>query len=397
MRFVALLLLLTVSTASPAAERFTGFDNFLSQYRGAPAEARGELVQSFLTWQQARGGFPVIEADGHVVFFYLGTGGEKQVRLIGEFRLRSFHGVAWDEVGEALERAVEGGEVFFKRRQFEKDARLDYKFVIDGTQKHDPLNPRALDSGIVGTVSELAMPGYVPPAEVVAREEVPKGTLHVLTEEWATPKVTVYLPANYDASRRYRTVYTADGSAWINHVRLPTILDNLIAAGELEPLIAVMIDPTADRSGWYQFNPEYLAYLEKVVAYVDSHYPTRPRAEDRLHIGTSAGGRITLYVGLERPRLFQNLALLSPSLMGSPSYYEPYFSRRKRPHPKLRIWLSAGTYEGYIHQDTQLMDTYFKSTGLKPKTVYTHQGHSFGAWRFVTADMLKHFFRAKRD
>jgi hypothetical protein len=38
-RFVALLLLLTVSTASPAAERFTSFDSFLSQYRKAPAEA----------------------------------------------------------------------------------------------------------------------------------------------------------------------------------------------------------------------------------------------------------------------------------------------------------------------------------------------------------------------
>jgi enterochelin esterase family protein len=390
-----LWLVLTASSASPASDGFTGFDGFVSQYRAAPAESRQALAQAFITWQQARGGFPIIEADGRVVFFYLGTGQEKDVRLIGEFRPKNFHNLYWDEAGEAMERVDERGGVFFKRFQFEQDARLDYKLVIDGEKKPDPLNPRVIDSGIVGEVSELAMPAYTPPQEALARDGVPKGTLHVVSEAWATPKVTVYLPASYDASKRYRTVYTADGSAWINLVRLPTILDNLIAEGAIEPVIAVLIDPAEDRGSWYQFNSGYLAYLEKVVAYVDSHYPTRARAEDRLHIGTSAGGRITLYVGLERPQLFRNLAMLSPSLAGSPSYYEPYFSRRKRPDPRLRIWLSAGTYEGVIHRDTELMDTYFKSTGLKPKTVYAHQGHSFGAWRYVAGPMLKHFFRAK--
>jgi enterochelin esterase-like enzyme len=397
MRPVALLLLcLALSTTSLASEPFAGFDDFLSQYRAAPVESRGELARSFIEWQRARGGFPIIEADGNVVFLYLGTGQEKDVRVVGDFRPRKFS-VYWDPSGEPMSRADERGELFFKRLPLEKDARLDYKLAINGEQKPDPLNPRQYDNAVSGVVSELPMPAYVPSRDAVAREDVPKGTLHVLDEPWATPKVTVYLPARYDASKRYPAVYTADGSAWLHHMRLPTILDNLIADGRLEPVIAVMIDPTEDRSGWYQFNPDYLTYLEKVVASVDSHYATRARAEDRLHLGTSAGGRITLYVGLERPRLFRNLAMLSPSLGGSPAYYEPYFSRRKRPDPKLRIWLSAGSYEGFIHQDTQVMDTYFKSVGLKPRTVYTHQGHSLAAWRDLTSDVLQHFFRAKPD
>ncbi|MFL5357333.1 alpha/beta hydrolase-fold protein [Archangium sp.] len=396
MRPVALLLLLlTVPSPSSADERFTGFDSFVSQYREAPADSRKELVQSFIAWQQARGGFPLIEADGSVVFFFQGSGQEKDVRVIGDFKQRTFS-VAWDEAGEALSRASESGEVFFKRLEFEQDARLEYRFIVDGAQKPDPLNPHTLDNGVIGMVSALEMPAYKEAPEVAVREDVPKGTLTMLAEAWATPKVTVYLPANYEASKRYPVVYTADGSAWINYLKLPTVLDNLIADGAIEPVIAVMIDPAADRSSWYQFNPEYLAYLEKVVAYVDGHYPTRPRAEDRLHLGSSAGGRCSLYVGLERPGLFRKLAMLSPSLAGAPSYYEPYFSRRKRPDPKLRIWMSAGSYERYIHEDTRLMERYFKETGLKPRVVYTHRGHSLGSWRSLSVDVLKFFFPAER-
>jgi hypothetical protein len=90
--------------------------------------------------------------------------------------------------------------------------------------------------------------------------------------------VTIYLPPGYDAARDYSTLYTADGSAWVDYIGLPTILDNLIAAGAIEPVVAVLIDAAADRSAWYHFNADYLEYLKRVVTYVDDHYATRERA-----------------------------------------------------------------------------------------------------------------------
>ena len=71
-------------------------------------------------------------------------------------------------------------------------------------------------------------------------------------------------------------------------IGLPPILDNVIADGTVAPLIAVIVDSAPDRGDWYQFNPLYLAYLERVVAYVDEHYPTRRRPDARLHLGSSA-------------------------------------------------------------------------------------------------------------
>ena len=130
--------------------------------------------------------------------------------------------------------------------------------------------------------------------------------------------------------------------------------------------------------------------------YVDSQYSTLANPEGRLHTGTSAGGAITLYVGFERPQLFRNLALLSPSLAGPPHYYEPYFSGRKRPDSKLQIWLSAGTHEPHVYQDALTMEAYFIRSETKLKTSYTHEGHSFGAWRRAAQEMLVHFFESSR-
>jgi hypothetical protein len=341
-----LLLLLALLPRVVIAQDFAGFDDFLGRYKASGVEVSA-LTRSFTEWQRERGGFPIVTADGGVVFVYFGTGKETDVRLTGDFHPRSFFDVYWDPAGEAMERV---GSMFYARRTFESDARLDYAFMVDGKSTPDPLNPRTLFSGTGnGTVSELVLPGHRLPTDAIARSGVPQGTLEVVGEPWAIPKVTVYMPPAYESTKTYPTLYTADGSAWVDLIRLPAILDNLIAAHAIEPVMAVMIDAAKDRTAWYSYNPEYLTYLQRVVTYVDRRYATRPSADARLHAGTSAGGRASMYVGFEMPAVFHNVALLSPSLTAPLYYYEPYFSGRLRPDATLRVWLSAGTYEGSIH------------------------------------------------
>ena len=89
--------------------------------------------------------------------------------------------------------------------------------------------------------------------------------------------------------------------------------------------------------------------------------------------------------------------MLSPSLSltSRPQYFEPYLSGRVRPHDQLRIWMSAGTYEAYIHQDVQDMQAYCERIGLPTRTLCVHRGHSFGAWREAAIEAVKYFFPAK--
>ena len=403
-------LLLTAVVALKAAgpeSRVTtpsGFEDFARRYRDAAPNKRADLAQTFIEERRSLGGFPIVESDNTVVFLYVGQGTEQNVSLVGDFRTRSFNSPYWNEAGESLSRIVPDAPVFFRRMKIEPDARLDYQFAVDGKYALDVLNRRTLVSGAAPsrggdgeTASELVMPGYRSSPATAVRDDVQRGRVSVIDEPWATPRVTIYLPPGYDAARKYPVVYTADGRQWRDFMGLPTILDNLAADRTIEPVIAVMIDSAKDRNDWYLFNPAYLEYVERVVDYVDRHYSTRVGPQFRLHVGSSAGGRVGLYVGLERPGLFSDVALMSPSLTAPPHYYEPYFSGRKRPDRRLKVWLSAGTYEGYIHADTQLMERYLRKAGLSVKAVYTHEGHSFGAWRNLAPAMLAHFFPPKRE
>jgi enterochelin esterase-like enzyme len=397
--------LATTEAPAPAAEPFGGFDDFKATYLKLTMLERFELTKLFVTWQEKRGGFPIIEADGSVVFVYVGKPQDEAVRVIGDFRTKSFNSVYWDEAGEPLLTLghrvplAPGVPVFWKRMKFEPDARLDYQFVVDGKYLPDPGCPRTIVSGAAPSrtgkgelASELVMPGYRQSSAVAPRNDVPHGSVVSVKEGWATPKVAIYLPPGYDGNKTYPVMYTADGQQWRDVIGLPAILDNVIADGKVEPMIAVMIDSAADRVEWYMFNPSYLAYLEKVVAYVDGHYSTRPRPEARLHAGSSAAGRAGLQVGLARPDLISNLALLSPSLISPPHHLEPFFSGRKRPDRRLKIWLSAGTYEGYIYVDAQLLERQLRKTGVRVSVRYTHEGHSFGTTRNLVPDVLAYFF-----
>lgn len=211
MRKLIVLLLLIYSLCF--GEKFQSFDDFLSQYERVAATERAELVQSFVKWQQSRGGFPLIEQDGNVLFIYFGNGNEKEVRLVGDFRTRNFYNVYWDEKGEAMSSAEQATPLFYKRLRFEKDARLDYKFLVDGKYITDPLNPRVIESGIapasqnepVAIASQLVMPDSAS-TEFENGKNISQGKLIVIEEEWARPKVTIYLPPGYDGSKKYRVL-----------------------------------------------------------------------------------------------------------------------------------------------------------------------------------------------
>ena len=186
--------------------------------RAADAAKRGELARSFVEGRRSRDGFPLVEPGGNVVFLYFGAGGEREVHLLGDFRTSGFHSVYWDGRGEPMIRAAADAPLFFARRRLEEDARIEYQFLVDGERRTDPLNPLTAPSGIaksggLETVSALVMPGYRVRPELAPREGVAHGEVHVLDETLGQPRVMVYLPPAYDATKRYLVLYTADGAA----------------------------------------------------------------------------------------------------------------------------------------------------------------------------------------
>jgi hypothetical protein len=199
---IRLVLIISALPGLSYGQTISIFDDFLRRYEAAPVSAKAQLMQSFIDRQRKSGGFPITEADGTVIFVYVGASGERDVRLTGDFRQKSFSDVYWDTVGEPMARV---GSVFYYRHKFETDALLDYKFIVDGKDLRDPLNARTIVSGTGGgEVSELVMPRHSSFSTATTQDGTAHGTLHVLEEAWAKPKVTIYMPPGYDECRKYK-------------------------------------------------------------------------------------------------------------------------------------------------------------------------------------------------
>ncbi len=87
-------------------------------------------------------------------------------------------------------------------------------------------------------------------ADSQPKSDVPKGTLtrHVLAPGKFFPgtphNYQLYVPAQYDPSRPMPFMIFLDGSGYAGDgVRVPVVLDNLIARGEVPPMLAMFIDP----------------------------------------------------------------------------------------------------------------------------------------------------------
>lgn len=201
--------------------------------------------------------------------------------------------------------------------------------------------------------------------------------------------VFVYLPPQYAAEpdRRFPVFYLHDGQNLIDPQtsyipgrtwRADQAADGTNAAGQAAPVILVGIantglrrmaeyTPTRDfRMGGGEGAQYGRLLVEEVKPFIDAHYRTLPGPATTGLGGSSLGGLITLYLGLQYPGTFGLLAVLSPSIWWDHRSVLTFVQAAK-PKPNLRIWLDIGTGEGARHvRDTQLLNRLLVHDGWQP-------------------------------
>lgn len=384
------LLLCSMSTIPTEARvqsyEFVNFTDFLSQYGAASSEDKTLVIVAYIEWQELNGGFPAIQNDTNVVFIYYNSGGaSSSCDVTGDF-------TGWSTNGASMTQLATDVNFFYREMVFDPTARLDYKFILSGSNWIlDSRNPNTVSGGF-GPNSELSMPHFIQPTAIIFREEIDHGTVTTLPEPWTSPRVKVYLPPNYNASLSYPSIYTSDGSEYITLGSAVTILDNLIADQIIDPVIAVFIDPYGDRIDWYNCNSSYLDYLDGLVSFIDGNYSTKVAATARLHLGDSMGGLVSAYVALERPDIFKLVGSHSGAFWVGSTYNISGKYETANVSLDLKMWFSAGTYEPTIISDTYLLANYSLSHGWLTEAIYLYEGHSWGSWRHTMDDMLTYFF-----
>jgi len=235
--------------------------------------------------------------------------------------------------------------------------------------------------------------------------------------------VSVYLPPQYELEpeRRFPVFYLHDGqnlfdprTSYIpDHTwRAGETADRLNASGEAEPIILVGIantglrrmaeyTPTRDyRMGGGEGRQYGRLIVEELKPWIDNAFRTQSAGETTGLGGSSLGGLITLYLGLECPRVFGRLAVLSPSIWWDQRSILNIVAAAV-PKPALKIWLDIGTAEGLRHvRDTELLNRRLIHLGWKPHVDLEFEKveggfHSEDAWAARFDKVLKFLFPAR--
>ncbi|MBM7846312.1 alpha/beta hydrolase [Herpetosiphon giganteus] len=278
-------------------------------------------------------------------------------------------------------------------------ARIDYRFGVGGGGGliNDPRNSTVVPSSM-GLNSELRMPEYVTPTEIISRSDVPKGTLEELGDYYTeisktTHQLHVYLPPNYDPAKQYPSVYFQDGDDYQNYAFTPTILDNAIADQILPPLIAVFVKPSREqgRQRDYDLNDAYSEFFAtELVPMIDSKYSTINDPKQRVVVGDSYGGLISLYLALQYPEVFG--AVVNQSGFVSRQNGRLLTLMSIQPPVNARIVTVVGTYEtciggpvtgdecNFLEGNRTLRDI-LVGAGVELNYAEYPQGHAWAFWR----------------
>lgn len=367
-----------------ATREWTSFNDFLTTIYQTPNDERQALVDSFLIWAEAQTGIPYIEDT--TAFFLYTSAGNPSVQLAGDFN-------AWSPGNSSLS-PVGYTNLYYRAETFELDARLDYKFVLNGSSWIlDPRNPNTCAGGY-GPNSELAMPWYEQPDEIL-EHDIPHGTIESFTfndeTQGRSRTVWVYLPPGYEVSAdSFRTAYFHDGADYINLAFPNNVLDYLIHNQEIPPIIAVFVDPT-NRMTEYAYDDNFLSmFVNELVPHIDTNYRTLTDAHDRAILGPSLAGMSALYFTLMEPDVFANAAAYSPAIWGQ--YGAVVGMYADSAILDVKIYVDGGTYEGSFESAMLPFAMSLQDAGWESIWNVWHEGHSWGAWRAHLDESLKYFW-----
>lgn len=173
--------------------------------------------------------------------------------------------------------------------------------------------------------------------------------------------IIVWLPPGYEKERerRYPVLYMHDGANVYVEWRIDEIAKPLIASGEVEPLIIVLVpnggqpedrfdDYTWTRPARAKSGGNADAYgrmlIEELKPFIDREYRTLPDAANTGMGGASLGALVSLHLALEHPGVFGKLILMSPAVWWDDKLLLRDVGRLKT-RPPLRIWLDVGKAE----------------------------------------------------
>lgn len=271
----------------------------------------------------------------------------------------------------------------------------------------------------------LSLPEMPPPVlgpDSMVKEGVPKGT--VTGYVWKDSKIfpgtiraySVYQPAGYDPEKPAPVIIFQDGHTYANpngEFRVPVVLDNLIAAGDIPPMIAIFINPghvgdelpkepwkSSNRSVEYDtLSDAYARFLiEEILPEVGKTHNLTNDPYQRAVCGMSSGGICAWTVAWQRPDAFRKVISQIGSfanIRGGDAY--PGMIRKTEKKP-VRGFFQDGIHDldnphGSWPLGNMQMEAALKFAGYDYRYVWGHGGHDAKQAGSIFPDTMRWLWR----
>jgi len=335
----------------------------------------------------AESDFPLIDGSD-ITFVYRGAADAVKLRcwISGLDAAQPLQALAGTDLWAATIELPEGSRIEYKFEVFRNGARELVLDPLNDVIAHDPFGANSVCQGH----------GYRRPEWTLHNPEVRAGTLEVQAIDSSAfggqREVQVYVPARFRRNRRYPLLIVHDGNDYLRYAELKTVLDNLIHALEIPPLLAAMVQ-SPDRLQEYAADDRHARYLaEDVLPFMDSRYPLLDEPASRAVMGASFGGVAALHAAWRYPDLYGCLLLQSGSFAFSDfgrhrrgAVFDPVVrfmnEFRERPGcPVERIYMSCGIYESLIYENRSLVPR-LQAQGIDVRFDEVRDAHNWENWR----------------
>lgn len=345
-------------------------------------------------WQRlGEAGTPLIEAlpdePGNMLVTFLwrdaAVDGAHNIAVSGGFLLDQ------DKVIDPLVRLA-GTDILWRSYVLPADARFSYYFVaprgrsvapdavwterVDGVTQEffaDPLaRRRYTEVTLDGTRHRISWAeGPAAPAEPALVAAQRGGKLLDYTIDSAVlgerRPVSVYVPAAAARGDPPGLLLMFDREGFLSAADVPAMLEQMIAAGRIAPMIAVFVGAIDDahRGRDLPPNPAFQAFLgQELLPFVRERHPFSTDPARNVVAGSSYGGLAAAATGLAQPALFGNVISLSGSYWWSPGCCDDdgedegdtelisadagwlIGEYAREPRRELRLFLDVGRWEG---------------------------------------------------
>lgn len=236
---------------------------------------------------------------------------------------------------------------------------------------------------------------------------VPQGTVN--EHQWRSEifpgtlrRYSVYVPNQLDQSKPATVMVFQDGHTYVDpsgQFRATVVLDNLIHAGDLPPMVGVFIDPghkketLPEKRGWKP-HPENRSFeydtlsdqyarflLEEILPAVGKQVELTNDPNQRAICGISSGGICAWTVAWERPDAFRKVLSHVGSFVNIRGGHKCAALIRKTPQKPIRVFLQDGSGDldnehGNWPLGNQRMAKALEFAGYDYKFVYGEGAHN---------------------